>query len=136
MLVKTGEPTYANKDQGMYWAKKNIDQELKEELLVVISNTCVNPRTVMIHPCNASFTNWAVMTSWWFKWITFTAGLGYKIAKESNVTSIHCDICFAQVWIILLAFKWVKLKLWKKLDHVFQFHSLFFFLKCFFALFF
>jgi hypothetical protein len=38
-------------------AYEGIHKELKEELLIIISNTVVYPWTVMVHSGNASFTN-------------------------------------------------------------------------------
>lgn len=59
----------------MHGANKDIDQELQEELLVVVSYTVVYPRAVMVHASDASSTDGAVMAERWLNRIAFAAVL-------------------------------------------------------------
>lgn len=56
-------------------AIEHIDQEEDEMLLVIVTNTVVNPRTMMIHSCNASLADGAVMRVRWLDTVTLLAFL-------------------------------------------------------------
>jgi hypothetical protein len=57
----------------MKTTKENIYQKQQKVLLIPVTNTIINPRTVMIHPCNALLAGGAVMTHWDLYLVTFLA---------------------------------------------------------------
>jgi len=38
-------------------AQEDVYKELEEELLIVVAYTVINPRAMMVHTCNTTFTD-------------------------------------------------------------------------------
>lgn len=73
ILVETVETGEANLEQSVEGSVEDINQEENEVLLVVETDTVVNPRAVMVHASNASAASAAVMGSRRFNRIAFLA---------------------------------------------------------------
>ena len=65
----------------MQRTQEHIDKELQEEFLVIIADTIVNPRAMMVHACYASFTNRTVVTERRFYCVTLLAVFHDNILK-------------------------------------------------------
>ena len=50
--------------------KRNIEQEVPEEFMIVITNTVIHERAVMIHSHDALIAHLAVMIPWRFDFLT------------------------------------------------------------------
>lgn len=53
-----------DEDDGMEATQEDVDQELEEELLVVVTNAVVDPGAVVVHAGDTSLADRAVMTAW------------------------------------------------------------------------
>ena len=65
----------------MHRTQEHIDKELQEEFLVIIADTVVNPRAMVVHASYASFTNRAVVTEGRFNCVALLAVFHYNILK-------------------------------------------------------
>jgi hypothetical protein len=75
VLVEAPNAIPCNNEQGMGASVENVDKELEEELLVVESDTVIDPGAVVVHPCNAPTASRAVMAVGWLDRIAFLAFL-------------------------------------------------------------
>ena len=54
----------------MNTTKRNIEQEVPEEFMIVITNAVIHKRAVMIHSHDALIAHLAVMSPWRFDFLT------------------------------------------------------------------
>ena len=73
ILVQAIKTHLGNHYKSMEGSKEDVNQEQQEVFLIIVADTIVNPWTMVIHSCNAPFTNAAMVASWWLQRITFPA---------------------------------------------------------------
>ena len=56
VAAKAGIGLHCNEDYSMCASQEDVDEELQEELLIVVANAVIYPRTMVVHPCDTSLT--------------------------------------------------------------------------------
>ena len=69
MVIQAEASFHANHEEGMGWAKKNVDEEKKEVLLIVEPDAVVDPGAVVIHTGDTASASRAVVGVWGLNWV-------------------------------------------------------------------
>ena len=78
----------------MHRAQEDIHQELKEEFLVIVADTIVDPWAVMVHSSNAAFADRAVMAQWRLDRVTLLAVFEHDTVEVAQCRVVQNDVFF------------------------------------------